>query len=169
MSLVKKVDEIAKYIELQKEQEGKSKGKKFKLPFGVMVGSKNKIKKNNVLVFSISSNGSIDIKFVPVINEMIYLPNHQLYHLASADYMLRYKKYPVIIQPEWSLIPFSPKDHLEKTEKNKEISLPQKVIINAVKLAQLKLKTPLGGKAILWVIIGIVGILYLISKITGVA
>jgi len=169
MGLVNKVDKLAEYIELQQKQESRKKSKKFKLPFGVRLGSKSKVRKNNVLVFSISSNGNVDIKFVPIINEMIYLPNHQLYHLASADYMLRYKKYPVIIQPEWSLIPFSPKDHLEKTEKNKEISLPQKVIINAVKLAQLKIKTPLGGKAILWVVIGIVAILYLISKLMGAA
>jgi hypothetical protein len=101
---------------------------------------------------------------------MVYVQDIGTYHLANAKYILRCGKYPALLLPEWSLkpyAPFSPEEHFKETEKKQELALPQKVIINAMKMAQLKPAGAFKGKTVLWLfIIGAV-VLYLITKIIG--
>jgi len=146
-------DKLDKIVELLQKDITK-KEKKFKLPFGV---SDKKIKKNWIIVILLRTNKNLDIRFLPIENDMIRLKDNETYHLATTDFVLRYKKYPVIILPEWSLKPIAPDELMEQTIQNKEYALPQKVIINAVKMAQLKdQKKGLGG-GIIWIIVAIVG------------
>ncbi len=147
----------------------KSMEKTYKLPKKLTVGSKSKLKKNYALIFLIGNNGCLNPYFEPIINGMVYVRQNGTYHLANAEYMLKYtqgnKQFPALLLPEWSLEPFSPSEHHQQTEKEGKSSLPQKVIINAMKMAQLK---PAGmgmqGKTLLWVLAAVVGALYLISQ-----
>lgn len=138
---------------------GKNKPeKKFKLKGKVRRGFKRRVKKNYVLVFYLRTNGTIQPYFAPVSNDMVYIKETGLYHEISAKYVMRYDKYPCVILPEWSLNPFeffSPMKHYEATELESRKALPQKAIINAMKLAQLEVKNPIKGRALLFIIAGL--------------
>lgn len=177
-SLKEKTDEIYKFIKkldttppkrsFTDKLTGKNKpSKEFKLGAKITTGWKTKLKKNYVLVFRIRSNGTLVINFAPINNDMIYIQDAGTYHISNIKYMLRYKNYPAMILPEWSLKPFSPAEHFKETEEKEELALPQKVIINAMKMAQLKPSGAMAGKTILWVLIAGVVVLYLISQIIG--
>jgi hypothetical protein len=152
---------LDKLIELMEEQQLK-KEKKFRLPFGM--GSNRKLKKNWVIVILLRTNQNIAIKFLPIINDMIKLKDNSTYHLATTDFMWRYKKYPVMVLPEWSLKPIQPKELLEETVKNGELALPQKVVINAMELSQLKdEKKGIGGGFIIWIIVAVVAVVVVMN------
>jgi len=172
---IKKLDEVPPKRSFADKLTGKNKPKKeFKLGRRITAGWKTKLKKNYVLVFRIRTNGTMIIHFAPINNDMIYIQDAGTYHISNIKYLLRYKNYPAMILPEWSLKPyvppkaFSPREHFKETEDKEELALPQKVIINAMKMAQLK--APSGimtGKTILWILVVGGFVLYLLSKIIG--
>lgn len=179
-----KLDELNKIISDHERLEGapkrgvwdritgkKSTSKQFKLPGKVRRGvkSKKKVKQNYAILIYVRTNGYSDIDYAPIENDMIYVKQSGLYHLATADYVLRYKKFPLIIIPEWTLEPFSPKSHLKTTIEEGKLALPQKAIINMVKLAQLGPKKPMLSGNMLWIVFGVVIALYFISKMFGVS
>lgn len=160
-------EKIAKAV-VEAMKEEKANEKKFNLPLGIKIGSKGRIKKNYILVFLIRTNGQLLIKFLPIENDMIYLNGNDTYHIATTDYIGYYKNFPAIILPEWSLRPLQREKMMEETTANGELALPQKVIINAMKLAQVKPKSAIAGGKMIWLIVGIIVVVYLIYQmITG--
>jgi len=142
-------------------------GKTWKLPKKITAGGKKKEKQNYAIVFYIRTNGYLDIYYAPIVNDMIYIKETGIYHAATAEYILRHSKYPVLIQPEDSLEPFSLKKHSKEIIEEGKISFPQKVIINAMKTAQLGTPNKMMGKTWLWILIGAIVILYLLSQVIG--
>ena len=182
--LKEKVDDIYKFIKKLDETppkrtfadklKGKNKPKKeFRLAGRIKAGWKSKLKKNYVLVFRVRTNGEMVIHFAPINNDMVYVQDIGTYHLANTKYMLRYKNFPAMILPEWSLdpygkpIPFDSAKHYEEAEGKGAIATYQKVIINAMKMAQLKPASSIPGKTILWILVAAVAVLYLISQMIG--
>jgi len=172
-NVIEKVNKMYEFYEALKptEKKGlfgwrKKKEKEFKIPKEKKL--KRLLKKNYAMVFFLRNNRSLDINMVPIENDMIYMKESNTYHAANAEYILKYKKYPVMIVPEWSLLPFSSKEHSELSDTAGLGAKAQKVIINATKLAQLKEHKGMGGKTILWIIIGGAILLYFISKVLGV-
>jgi len=177
-SLKEKTDEIYKFIKKIEDVPpkrgfvdvltGKNKTKKeFKIGKRITAGWKSKLKKNYVLVFRVRTNGEMVIHFAPVNNEMVFIQDAGTYHVANTEFILRYKNFPAMILPEWSLKPLSLSEHFKGTVEKQEASLPQRVIINAMKMAQLKPAGAMAGKTILWILIAGVAVLYLISQIIG--
>lgn len=144
------------------------KVKQFKLPGKVKRGWKSKLKKNYCLTIVIKNNCTLDFKMLEIMDDTIKIPFNDTYHIATVDYMLRYKQFPVYIIPEWNLVPFCPKKNLEEALNNDSLSLPEKVIITKIKQAQAgQLKKKMNGKMILWIGLLVVGGLYLLSNIMG--
>jgi hypothetical protein len=165
---IKKLDETPPKRSFKDIVTGKNKPKKtFKLSYKIRAGWKTKLKKNYVLVLRVRTNGELVIHFAPINNEMIYVQDAGTYHVSNAEYMLRYGKYPAIILPEWSLKPFSPSEHFKKTEQEGAEALHQRVIIKAMKMADIKQQGMMKGKTLLWVLILGVAALYIISQILG--
>lgn len=131
-------------------------------------GLKKKLLKNELLVFYIKNNKSVTPSWLPVRNGLIFHPETEKYHQATSEYVMNYEGIPFIIQPEWSLIPFSPSQHLEITNNTKNNADGQQVIIRAIEQSQLKPpKKKMGGKSLLiFMVIGVV-ILYLLSQLLG--
>ncbi len=73
----------------------------------------------------------------------------------------------MIIQPEWSVTPFSPQEHSEKTTEEGISATKQKLLIDIAESAQIKPKKAIGGKSLLIIIIAIVVILGIISQMLG--
>ncbi len=141
---------IEKVDELFEEKENKKKKKGFKLSFGLRSGSKSKIRKNQVLAFIIRVNGNMDIKWLKISNNMVYLKENDTYHDINSEDIKYYKKYPYIILPEWILKPINPlMIHKDIDTKASD----QRFIIRASKLSLLKTSNSISGKAIFWFII----------------
>lgn len=164
-----RMKDMQEKMDLLFETKASKKLKKgFKLPSGVTRGWKVRLKKNYCVVQVIKSNGNVDFKMLPIVDDTVQIPVNDTYHLATPNYMMRYKQFPLLIIPEWNLIPFNPKEDLIKASERGSLSLPEKIIINKVKMAQAgMLKKKIPGKTIL--IIGVCGVaaLYFISQIVG--
>ena len=115
MGLTERIqEEIKKAI-----QENNVDKKKFKYPFGKKV-SKSQRKKNYITVLVIYENGTCDFKKYQIEDQTIM---HDLIpRLVSAGHVMFDKKgNPLIILPNWSIEPFSPLEHYNKSltdEKN---------------------------------------------------
>lgn len=145
--------------------EPKKKSKKFKLP----KIKKAKLKQNYALVIYIMDNLSVEMEYLKIENEYIYIRKTNSYHLATSKYVMNYKGIPTIVQPVWDLEPFCPSKHYDDTVENNRGANPQKILITLMEQSNLKLKKKVGGKAMIWIVIGIAVGLYFLTKLLGKA
>jgi len=131
-----------------KSQEG-VKEKKFRFPFGKKVGRSQK-KKNFVTVLTINENGNYVFKKYQIIDQTVM---HDLIpRLATAGHVMFDKKgNPLIILPNWSVEPFSPLDHYEKSLVNGQNAKGYKILM-AKMLSDKVSEKPKMGNWIKWVI-----------------
>jgi hypothetical protein len=108
MGLHEDIEELKKII-----LESQLKEKKFKYPFGKKVGKSQK-RKNYVTVLIINENSNCEWKKYQIQEQTIL---HELIpRLATAGHVLFDKKgNPLIILPNWSVEPFSPLEHYQKS------------------------------------------------------
>lgn len=136
--------------------------------FGIGKLSGQQIKKGFVLVLLLKSNNNIVVRKLQVINGNIYLKENETFHLAETDYIGIYKKWPVVILPEWSNEPLSKEMLIRKIDENKSSIKPQQQIIHLMedaKAAELtKAKKSIRG--LVWIVLGI-GAIYLAGKQLG--
>ena len=155
--LTNKVDKLIKTLE-------ENKGKEFKLPFRLWFGAKGKARKNFCLALIVRTNGETVLKWLPIEEDTIPF-NEQIYS-ATANYILRYKKYPMIIIAEWNSEPFSPVENYEDAERNKTLVAGQKYIMTKMKLEAIKPKMNFNFKTIL-IILGVLGVGYFVLSKLG--
>ena len=163
-SLKQKLDKTIALLEGSKGAETKD----FKLPNKIGFGIKNKVKNNYCIVQTIGDNGNIDFKVLPIQNNMIYIKETDTWHMATANYILRYKNYPMIIQPTFDSEPYSLKQNFEGAFEEGRLTTFQRFYINVMNLSQIKPKTSMDGKTILIIgILAIVAIAFIMSKVGG--
>jgi hypothetical protein len=138
MTLKDDIDELKKII-----IEGKEKEKKFKFPFGKKVGRSQR-GKNYVTVILVNENGVIDFKKYQIEQQTIM---HDLIpRLATAGHVLWDKKgNPVIILPNWSVEPFSPLDHYQKSLLNGSNSKGYKILMARMQSERVEGKKKMPG------------------------
>ena len=141
--------------------------KEFKIPLLMRIGEKQKLKKNYALVMWIKNNGYTSLDFAPIEDDFVYNKHSRTWHQATADYTLWYKKYPLLIIPEYSNIPYKPKDHAKMIEDKGLSSRAQKVLMEIQKKAESAGKKKFGGN-ILWLIIAGIVLLYFIGSAIGI-
>jgi len=149
---------ISEKLDLLVEKFDKMQEKKqFKLPFGIR-SAKGKFRRNYAVVELLRLNGAVEFKMIPIEDNTIKIGG--IYYDASAEYIMRYKKYPLIILPEWNIKPlgkdeaeeiepFSPKENFKKAEKEGMLSAPEKFILHAIKMDTVKPKGNINVKVIL--------------------
>ncbi len=150
-----KLDALLEGFETSQEK------KKFKLPLGVRM-QKGKIKKNYCIVQIIRTNGSIEFKMVLIEDNTIKVGD--VYHEATAKYVLRYRNYPLIILPEWNITPisspeeeaFSPEKNLAEAVKEGKLSAAEKFILHAIKMDLVREKPKMDMTKVL-IILGVIG------------
>jgi len=152
MGLTEKIQaEIKKNEELSKVKE-----KKFRYPFGTKVG-KIQRKKNFVTTLVINENGTCDFRKYQIDEQTIL---HDLIpRLATAGHLLFDKKgNPLIILPNWSLEPFSPLEHYEKTMLSGDNTKGFKILMARMLSDKVDAKKQMGG-IIKWILgLGLVSI-----------
>ena len=142
-------EDIAELKQLVSSNQLAQQEKKFRFPFGKKVGKGQK-KKNFVTILLLNENGVYDFKKYQIEDQTIL--HDTIPRIASAGHVMFNKKgNPLIILPNWSLEPFSPLAHYEK-------SLIDGNNVSGFKLLMAKmLKEQVGSKpkmsgAIKWVI-----------------
>lgn len=160
MGLQEDIDrKIKEQLDLQKVKE-----KKWKFPWGKRVGRSQK-KKNYVTVLNVHENGHYDFKKYQITDQTVM---HSLVpRLATAEHVLFDKKgNPMIILPDWSVEPFSPKQHFDKSMENGSNTKGFKVLLS--RMESNKIEEKKGISKVVWWIIGL-GLLGLIvyALVTG--
>jgi hypothetical protein len=155
MTMPEKMDKMLELLESSK----KIKDKGIKLP----KLSGGKLKKNFVLALILRTNKEAEFRKIQIKDNTIFLKDNQTNHLTVPDCVLNLKtrklgkRYPFIILPEWDLQPISIDELQNKAITTQRLALPQKIIINAMKNAQIEKKK------------GMKGILIIIGLIAGAA
>jgi hypothetical protein len=148
-------DDIKELKELIRKQT-EEKGKGFKLPFGKKVGKAQK-RKNYVTVLILYENGMLDFKKYQIEDQTIM---HDIIpRLASAGHVMYWKKNPFIILPNWSVEPFSPLEHYQKSLLSGSNSIGYKLLLAKMLREQINAKKPVSG-IVKWIIgIGLAAII----------
>lgn len=140
MSIQEDLQEIKNLMVEQKEGV---KEKKFRFPFGKKVGRSQK-KRNYVTILLLNENGTYDFKKYQITEQTIM---HDLIpRLATAAHVMFNKKgNPLIILPNWSVEPFSPKSHFDKSLSDGSNKKGFQILMNKMKSEQVSTKQPMGN------------------------
>ncbi|MFP4457160.1 MAG: hypothetical protein ACLFPS_05815 [Clostridia bacterium] len=155
MGLTEDINEVKEFIKKQKEDQIVEK--KFKFPFGKKVSGTQK-KKNFVTVLTINENGTYHFNKYQIQDQTIL--HEKIPRLASAGYSIFDKKgNPMIILPSWSVEPFSPLEHYQKSLFNGTNKKGYQILMDKMLLEQTNQKKPIAN----WIkIIGVAALVGII-------
>ena len=86
--------------------------------------------------------------------------------LATPEYVLRYKKNPLIIQPSWSVKPFSPEDNFKSSFAEGSATVAYPILMAKMKAEVSGSKIKMGGMA-KWIFILVIGAIIGYALFTG--
>lgn len=163
MTLKEDINKIKKFIDESelKEKNNKKRKKKFKLPKKV---SANQRRKSWITVMLINENGNVDFKKVPIEDQVITI--EKIPRLAAAGYVMYWKKNPLIILPSWSVEPFSPLEHYQRSLITGSNSAGYRLLMAKMESEVISSKTKMGSWLKWMVGIGLVAII-VYAVITG--
>jgi len=157
-------EDIKELKELMSGNQLAQQEKKFRFPFGKKVG-RGQRKKNFVTILLLSENGTYDFKKYHIADQTIL--HDTIPRIASAGHVMFDKKgNPLIILPNWSLEPFSPLDHYQKSLINGGNVTGFKLLMAKMQKEQLSSKTSMGGIG-KWIIGLGLGAIIIYALITG--
>ncbi len=148
---------LKKLIEISDKSNLKDKDKKTKLPLKATLWPWN-LKQGYATVCYINENKNIDLIKVPIEDSTLVVK--ELFHEASAKFIMTYRNKPFIILPSWSTKPFSPEENLSEAETKKQTTIGQRYIFNKMKIdALIAAKKKISGSTIVigLIVIGVIG------------
>jgi len=132
------------------------KEKKFRLPFGKKTSARQ-ARAGYVTIMKINENGFIDFKKEKIEEQTLMIDG--IPRLSTPDYVLHWKKVPMVIIPSWSTKPFSPTDNYEASEKENNNIKGYKILLDKMKKETIDSKPKMGGM-LKWIIgIGLVAVI----------
>lgn len=157
MALQEDIHEIKELLKSNEADKEKVKVKKFKIPFKGRVSPK-KASQGYVTIMKINENGFVDFIKQPIKEQTTMVDG--IPRLASPNYVLHWGKNPMLIQPSWSVKPFSPEDQFNKSLNDGSNTKGYPIL-----LARMKSDTTSGikkemGSMVKWILgLGLVGII----------
>jgi len=154
-SIREEINELKQLMENPRKKQ-----KQFKLPLGIRAsGVMGAFKKQNkIIVQIIKANGSTAFTIAKIEDNTVKVKDN-IYD-ASAGHILRYKKYPLLIIPEWNIKPispesketrpepFNPKENMEKAAAEGTLTAAEKLIITKMKMEAVSKGMQLNWKVI---------------------
>lgn len=160
VKLSQRVKDIDTKLDMITEKQKLNAHKMFRLPFGVKGSLKTLAIKNKVLVFYLTNNRTIKPLIADIKNDFIVINGTP--HNCSNDFVFLWMgKYPAIILPEWDLNPIGTKDFYDALEDGRTATAA-KTIIKMIESGEVETKPKLGGKMVIFIIIGAIIVAYLI-------
>jgi hypothetical protein len=162
-SLKETLAELSANIKELKEAK-KSGTKKWNLPFGARVGMGKRKKRQGYVVFmNVNTNKAVTFIKAPI-EDNVAIVNNIPHVVEPEDILLWKNKIPLVIQPQWSERPFSPKDHFKETVMNGQHTKGWQYIMNYINKTQIQTKKPVGFGLILIGILAVIGLGYYLMK-----
>lgn len=156
----KVIDELQKnndnMIKLFEEYKSNGKSKKVR---SKKLGKGNK-KRGYVRYIYIDGNNNIKVTKVPIDESIIWY--EKVPRLAEPTSVLSWDGDPTIIQPSWSVKPFSPKENYEDAVNDKMTAQGHRLLLKAIKEGEVKPKRKMSGVMIFFIIIALIVIGYLL-------
>jgi len=159
-----KVDRLEAIEQVIKETN-KDKKSFFQLPRKVRSKAKTILKKNKVIVQLLKSNRYVEYHIADIVQGFVKVNDR--YYDARADciYLEQKDRMPMLIVQEWNLEPIATKEYDEIKKAGKGTDA-QQVIIRFMEQHKYidQQKKGLSGKALIFVLIGAVIVIYALSK-----
>jgi len=161
VGLNEKIDSISEKLEILTNTDKFENKKTTKLlKYNVKRQLKSLWLKNKVLIVLLKTNRAIHTMTAEIREGMIVV--NGVPHSCSTDFVyLWHGKYPAIILPEWSLVPIGTAEYYTRKDSG-EKSDAATTIIKMIERKDLIGGKALGGKNMIWLIIGAIVVLYLI-------
>jgi len=140
-SLREEMLEMKESLEIIAEGKKKKKERGFRIPFKARVNPRQ-AKNNYITVMMINENGAVDFQRKQIIEQTVDVDGCP--RLATGEYVLHYKKNPVLICPSWNTKPFSPADNYEDSVKEKTNTNGYRLLLNIMKNSEIKGKKSIG-------------------------
>jgi hypothetical protein len=158
----KTIREMLESIEKQNEiLIEKKEVKEFKLPLLSRVFN-FQAKRGYATIIIIRHNGVLDFRKVKISDGVVQIDGFP--RISTIDYKLTHKGKPVFIIPEWSIKPFSPVENYEDSIKEKMNMVGRRTILSKLEGEKIVLKTPLGSKGWIILIIAVIAAGYYFIK-----
>jgi len=141
-------DELREIKELLREREEPKKQKKFKMPRKGKVSPK-KASKGFVTIMKINENGYIDFSKEQIKEQTVMVDG--VPRLTTPEYVLHWKKNPVVILPSWSVKPYSPEEQHDKSLIDGSNTRGYQILMAKMKSETISAKKSMGG-ALKWII-----------------
>lgn len=134
------LNERLEKIEQLLQPKDKEKEKGFKIPFFKRVRPKQ-ARKGYVTVFQINENGFINAKKEIILEQTVMIDG--VPRLATPEYILHFKKNPILILPTYSVKPLSPNDLFKPFDitKSQEQSLKDGSNVVGYKILMARMKS----------------------------
>jgi len=142
--LKEKIDLL--FQQLNPEQTKKEKTKKLKIPRKAKV-KKRKLKKGWLGILKVDENGNISAEKQRIFDSTFKLKDGTYHSTDGREILFWQGKFPVIIQPSWKKNPIQIRKEQELNE-----TYGQKYIRARMLSDTIKVKSGVGGKAIIWII-----------------
>lgn len=101
--------------------------KEFKIPRRARIG-KRKARDNWVTVMFVNENGNVDFKKEKIKEQVITVDG--VPRFATGEHILNWKKNPIMIQPSWSIEPFSPSQNYKDSITNQTNTNGYRLMLN---------------------------------------
>ena len=132
MGINEQLENIQKDIKDIKGEDEKEKKKKFRLPFGKKV-SKGQAKKNYVTVIKANENGSATFMKERIDEQTVLIDG--VPRLATPEYLIQFKKCPIMVIPSWSVQPINWRKNHEESLLNGSNKAGYQLLLNRMKLS----------------------------------
>jgi len=164
MGIQKDLKDLKDIISRKDREELNKNKKKFRFPFGKKVGRGQK-KKNYVTVLFLNENGTYYFKKYPIVEQTIM---HELIpRLATTRHVMFNKKgNPMVILPNWSVEPFSPRQHFNESLKNGSNKKGFMILMNKMKAETVNAKKQMSG-VLKWIVGLIIAAIIGYALLTG--
>lgn len=147
---------------LGEKADKKMKKKTFKFPSKVKRQLKKLAKKNKLQVILLQHNKNIKPTIGELKEGMLFIGN-KIYDGSTDCVWLWNGKFPTAIVAEWDLKPLTSDRLYTKTIEDNSISHPQTIMIRAMELKEvMQQKAGIGGKTLIWILIGGVIVFYVL-------
>lgn len=154
----KDIADLKEQIELLTQGE-KKKPREFKLPTMAKL-NRRRVRDNWVTIIKINENGSLAFKKEPIIDQTVEIDG--VPRLVTAEYVLNYKNKPIIIQPSWSVLPYSPSEQYRKSLSDGSNTVGYRILLERMKAGAIGLKKKIGAGMVIGVLVGLVVVGYLL-------
>ena len=154
-------NKLDKLIDEQDKGSNKKK-REFKLPWSIRMQQGKLNKKNFAIVLFIRTSGATQIKMMPIEEDTIVFED-KIYS-ASADFVLKYKKLPLIIIKEWDMEPMKPGEEFAKASLKGTLTAAQQLILTKMKMEAIKPKMQFNMGVILVILLVLGGGYFALSS-----